>query len=83
MQSQQGVLFRDLLVVQNRLGSMKAFFQDRLQRLKRFVSGDMPFSVRRDSCRFIILETVYAKRQFFTKNRGENVYDYSMAGAAP
>ena len=58
MQTQQGVLFRDLLAVKNILGSTYAFFQDRLERIHKFDSGDMPFSIMRGSYRFIILETV-------------------------
>ena len=36
---------------------MYALFQDRLQRLNRFGTGDMPFSVRRSSYRSIMLDT--------------------------
>ena len=47
-----GVGFRDLLVVPKILGSIKAFFQDRLHRLNKFGAGDMPCSVRRGSHRY-------------------------------
>ena len=39
-----------------------SFFQDKLERLSRFASGDMPFSVRRASYRSIILEIVQLLR---------------------
>ena len=43
MQTQQSVFFRDILVAKNLLGSMQAFYQDGLQRLYRFGSGDAVF----------------------------------------
>ena len=57
MQTQQGVLFRDLLVVNFFLVSIEAFFlyTSRLRRLNKFGSGDIPFSVRRGSYRSIRL----------------------------
>ena len=46
MKTQQGVLFRGLLVIKKKIGvNVSFFFQDRLQRLSRFGSGDI-------TCRF-------------------------------
>ena len=94
MQRQQGVVFRDLLVVKKRLGSVQAFVQvtGTRQRLNRFRSGGTTFSVRRVSYRFIALETVYVsyvEDRFCKKHQS---YEYSssdinrilnMVGAAP
>ena len=54
----QDVFFRYLHVVEKKLESMEAFFQDRLKRVNGFGSKNMSFSVRRGSYRSIILETV-------------------------
>ena len=74
MQTEEGVHFRDLLAVQVRLGPMQAFVQDRLQRLDGVGWGDVPFSVRRGSNCFIMLETVLLQlKDHFYKNRGKIV----------
>ena len=77
MQTEQGLLFRDVLVRgKKRLESMWAFFQDRLQRIHKFGSGDMPFSVRRASYRSNIPETavlLLRKDKFYENIGGEIV----------
>ena len=54
MKTQQGVLFCDQLVVKKKVG-VNVNFLPRLERIQKFGSGDMPFSVRRGAYRSIIL----------------------------
>ena len=85
MQTQQGTVFRDLLVLKKSLGSMQAFFKIDCRRLAGLIR-EMPFSVRRVSYRSITLETVYLlqKRQILQIIRGKSYRStYSMAGASP
>ena len=82
MQTQQGVLYRDLLVVEKN-GVKVRFFQDRrLRGMCHSPKGVFPATLL--YWKQSTVAAAAAENQIPQKNRGENLlYDHSMAGRGP